>query len=551
MNYSKLKTASNIIEIFHQCRNPGEEIILFEILVSRLDPPIQAFVEILHNVKLEPVLVLTIKAFWAIRNSDIKDRLKKSDDLLMMLSKQAECGTSDLIRWTAAVAIDRIGFSKVSISQNLSQSPAKIAESILDSKRRILSACEDKSKGEQKITDRNDYQSFIDFWVYGPTNELRAMTASSWGKNSSTVVEAVVKEQDIYGIIEANSLYQKLEERGYLLDTLTKKTYENELFERFTHRLCSKSLKENYPENTSRNKFKHLIISQSHFLQSENLQIRLESSSIFLDFHRNVLDSFDFIDSRWLLIAKGISDCKFDLHDGFYYKGLSYEELKKVVDNLRLASDLVSRDGVSKHFADYLSKLSKDLEYLSPGLSWNNIQAAAEAKRAAEAQYLAKQRQKEHAEEEQKRRERERIRQNEEEKQYLSKITEENRLAILREEESGQDDLPDNWLPVIIYSLPVALVSLFIIVCLGAYFTNGKYYHSLLGLDIIFAGVVLGPVAWVAIFLGLIGLFGSLIGGQFNPSHDNLAVIGACIILLFGTCLSPWTFSLLGLTDNG
>ncbi len=118
MNYVELNTASDILEAFSLCNDPGEEIELFECLATRLDPPVPAFVEILQKIKLEPALVLTIKAFGAITDADIKAQLKQSDDLLVMLSKQAESGTSDLIRWTAATTIDRIGFSPVSIAQH-------------------------------------------------------------------------------------------------------------------------------------------------------------------------------------------------------------------------------------------------------------------------------------------------------------------------------------------------------------------------------------------------------------------------------------------------
>jgi hypothetical protein len=174
---------------------------------------------------------------------------------------------------------------------------------------------------------------------------------------------------------------------------LTKQVYENQLFEEFTHRLCTKLLKQ---ENLRG--FEHFVINQGHCLQSDDPQIRLKAASIILDINENVLNALDSYDSRLLSIAKAISDCDFNLSTDFYYKSLVYEYLKEIVDNLRMASDLVSRDGVSKHLADYLKKLSKDLDFLSPGLSWKQIRTIAETKRQEELQRQDKIRKKEKAE---------------------------------------------------------------------------------------------------------------------------------------------------------
>lgn len=83
MNYAELDTASDILEAFRLCNNPGEEIELFESLATRPNPPVTAFVEILQMIRLEPALVLTIKAFGAITDPEVKERLKQSDDLLV------------------------------------------------------------------------------------------------------------------------------------------------------------------------------------------------------------------------------------------------------------------------------------------------------------------------------------------------------------------------------------------------------------------------------------------------------------------------------------
>jgi hypothetical protein len=379
MNYAELNTASDILEAFSLCNDPGEEIELFEGLLTRLDPPVPAFVEILQKIKLEPALVLTIKAFGAIADADIKAQLKQSDDLLVMLSKQAESGTSDLIRWTAATTIDRIGFSPVSIAQHLSEMPAKIADRTLELKRRIIINCDDKSKGEQNIVDRNDYQAFINFWLYGSTEELRSLTVKHNGINARTVIREVIKLQGIHGIKETNKLLKKSELKDYP-DKLIKNVCENVLFEEFTHHLSTKLLQQEEPRG-----FEHLVENQGHSLQSEDAKIRMKAASIILGINKNVLNHSIAQGTQLLQIANAITDCDFNLGTDFYYRGLVYEKLAQIVDNLRISRNLVSRDGVVKHFTDYLNKLSSDLSRLSPGLSWRQIQELAEKERREEA----------------------------------------------------------------------------------------------------------------------------------------------------------------------
>lgn len=125
MDCNNLHTAAEVLEAFRACSDTGEEIELFECLATRPEPPLEAFVEILKNIPLEPVLALTIQAFGKITNADIKARLKQSDDLLEMLSRQAQSGSTDLIRWAAATAIEEVGFDFIAVSRYLSQEPKK------------------------------------------------------------------------------------------------------------------------------------------------------------------------------------------------------------------------------------------------------------------------------------------------------------------------------------------------------------------------------------------------------------------------------------------
>jgi len=130
MDYSSLRTAAEIITAFHKCQNAGEQIDLFEALATSDDPPVPAFVEILRGVKLEPLIVLTIDAFGKIKDTDNREILKQSEDLLAILSEQAKSGETDSIRLSAAKTVVNLGFDFIALSRYFREDPKKIADRI-------------------------------------------------------------------------------------------------------------------------------------------------------------------------------------------------------------------------------------------------------------------------------------------------------------------------------------------------------------------------------------------------------------------------------------
>ncbi len=361
MNYENLNTASDILEAFRICKNPGKEIELFESLATRTEPPVPAFLEILEKVKLAPALVLTIGALGLISNAEIKVELKQNNELLGMLSDRAKNGSSNSIRWAAAVTIDKIGFGFLDISHHFAEEPFHIADKILESKRKILIDLDDATKGEQ-VMDKTEYKESVYFWTYGPTYMLRSISPKYQGNNYSAMVMAVVKQQDLYGIRETNKLLHKAETRDYP-DRLTKATYENEPFQRFTQRLSSKFLKSDDPDL-----FKLAIVSQGHALQSNEFATRLRAASAILAIDEKTLTELDD-GSNLSIVSRAIIDCDFDLDLDFSYPEMLYEDLVKIIDNLKIAREIVSRDRVSEYFTNCANKLSADLILLAPETS--------------------------------------------------------------------------------------------------------------------------------------------------------------------------------------
>lgn len=240
MDYREIDTAAEILAAFKGCANAGEEIQLFESLAERENPPVGEFVTILKEIKLETALALAIQAFGKITDDEIKAGLKVSGDLLGMLCEQAKSGSTDLIRWSAATTIEKIGFDFIAVSRHLTEEPEVIIQRIVQSKVRVLT---DSDRNKHGITENNDYDSFIRFWVYGATYELRAATVTSGGGNAAIVVNAVVKAQDVWGIKQTNSLFLVLENHARSpLHGTVRQVYENRLFERESQLLASQLL---------------------------------------------------------------------------------------------------------------------------------------------------------------------------------------------------------------------------------------------------------------------------------------------------------------------
>lgn len=295
MNCTNLNTAAEILEAFRHCKNAGEEIELFDCLakrpyldlVERPKPLVTEFVKILQEIKLEPVLALTIQAFGKITDANVKEKLKKSDELLAMLSKQAESGGTHLIRWSAATTIEKLGFDFINVARHLSEEPHNITKRIVESKLKILIE-------KQKLEERNDDSEFIRFWTYGATFELRVATVGQQNDNSFNLVQKVLENQAVWGIKETNTLLKKVEYNDYPDDSV-RSIYENSLFEKLSQSLSSRLLNESIKSDY----YNILVENQIHSLQSNDSETRILAALAISKLDRKLLNGFN---SRSLLL---------------------------------------------------------------------------------------------------------------------------------------------------------------------------------------------------------------------------------------------------------
>lgn len=340
MNYSNINDAGEILEAFRICNDAGEKIELFEFLASRSDPPISAFVEILEKIQLEDILALTIQAFEKITDADIKEQLKQSEELLQLLSEKAKPGTSDLIRWAAAGAIDTIEFDFTMVAQYLKDEPKKTFSNLVNSTYKRFS--------ERNLLESNNYDEFVRFWTYGATFQLRGMTSNlniqTNDENIINTITRVVENQGIYGIRQTNSYLKKAEEQDYSNEN-TRKLFENELFETVCQKLSSQLLN----DNPNSKYFSILIKNQIHCLQSNSLSIRKDAAATILRLDNKLSEVLPYESN---LLLHGIIAA-----DTYFQKKLySYNELdllKRQIRESEIIEQSVSRIGVSQYFKDW------------------------------------------------------------------------------------------------------------------------------------------------------------------------------------------------------
>jgi hypothetical protein len=137
IDYNTINSVAEIVQTFNECQNTEEKIHLFESLSKKLNPPIDSFIEILKRIKNEDILALTIYAFGIITHNQIRLLLKNSDDLLLILCRYVRHGVTDLIRWSAATAIENIGFDFIAVSLHLEEKPVEIIRQIVHSKKLV------------------------------------------------------------------------------------------------------------------------------------------------------------------------------------------------------------------------------------------------------------------------------------------------------------------------------------------------------------------------------------------------------------------------------
>jgi hypothetical protein len=190
-NYDAINTSEEILMAFQQCEDAGEQIDLFEALAWRDEPPIEAFVEIVQQIKLEPVLALTLQAFGWVINGAVKKTLKESDDLLGILANLVRSGETDLIRWSAAQSIIVVDFGLISVWRYLTETPQDIVDGLVKNNLDHLQKKENNELSQTKL---------INFWVYADTNKLYAFVKNHTSQIVLDRVSEILYLKNVRGV---------------------------------------------------------------------------------------------------------------------------------------------------------------------------------------------------------------------------------------------------------------------------------------------------------------------------------------------------------------
>jgi hypothetical protein len=209
INIENIENGRDLDAIFEKAKNPGEKVELFFVFAeNKPEVAVSAFAEILHNKTNLVKLALALQGLGRIGDPHIKRALAacQTEEDLQILRDVANRvkgkgeASSDLTRWAAAWVIENIGFPRDAIEHlqggALTEPPYRIRNEIIGRKLQEIGRL-------QMLDSRSDftpeYERTLDFWVYGPTEELfRANFGNS--SNYQTLVLNVIFKLNVRGL---------------------------------------------------------------------------------------------------------------------------------------------------------------------------------------------------------------------------------------------------------------------------------------------------------------------------------------------------------------
>ena len=192
------ENAGDLIKYLNNADNAGEQTrLFFKLAEEKPGVAFRVFVTILRNQASLPRRALALRGFGKITDPAIKQAIascqsEDSQELLKWLSEELKGKgeiSRDLTCWAAADAIQGIEFPPEYLHHsalgNLSEPPERIAQEIVERNiKQIYKIQRLNGRGERTV----EYQRYLEFWIYGPTQELLKE------KNTSPNYEAIVRD---------------------------------------------------------------------------------------------------------------------------------------------------------------------------------------------------------------------------------------------------------------------------------------------------------------------------------------------------------------------
>ncbi|MGA1131950.1 MAG: hypothetical protein ACO31I_06725 [Prochlorotrichaceae cyanobacterium] len=206
-----VEQGSDFFENLQRCRDDGEKRRLFMETAARQDVPLRAIGEIL-TYRDQLLVTLALQSLSGIQNQEIRHKLVNLELIegvdpspeelyalpnpeeyqpwsvlvLHKLCEQAESGSSDLARMSAAWTIEQLGYSPAYTGKLLHQDANKIWDKIFV----------DATNNRRYSDDRIKYQEYLDFWTFAPINILQWVFRS----RNSDLINSVLARLGVLGI---------------------------------------------------------------------------------------------------------------------------------------------------------------------------------------------------------------------------------------------------------------------------------------------------------------------------------------------------------------
>lgn len=209
---TNVKNALDLSEAFDRATNAGEKVELFFAVAESNPNALGAFTEIWRRNANLVKRALALQGLGKICDLQVKQKIAEDLQVLRDLADEAKGKvehSSDLTRWAAAWAIENIGFSRNAIEHleggAFTEPLQRIRQDIVD--RKLEEITKFKEIDSKKIVQNNlqveirktpDYERHLEFWIFGPTQELFQTPITS--PNHKSIILDVLKHLHLRGV---------------------------------------------------------------------------------------------------------------------------------------------------------------------------------------------------------------------------------------------------------------------------------------------------------------------------------------------------------------
>ena len=195
----------------------GEDISLIDGLIVNNKLDIEDYLKLIkicqEDTELDNLLALVIQALGKIKNKNIRDSILYNSRVIDKLCELVNSKTSELLIWSAATTLGSLNIKQSEKRQNVPKKTKLIANKIIKEQINRFSFVNSCSKEE--------YEKFINFWLYGPRYQLRWLTSRLKFGDTFALWQKKYSNNVSYNIFDVCwKINQELGMRGILEETI-------------------------------------------------------------------------------------------------------------------------------------------------------------------------------------------------------------------------------------------------------------------------------------------------------------------------------------------